>query len=139
MPMLKSFSVTNFKNFKNKLTIDFSLIRNYDFNTHLIKNQLINKSLIYGFNATGKSNLGFAIMDINNHLTDKTKLANHYINYLNADSSDSLATFEYVFSLVPHEARPNAINVANPKTNNEFFFIKISPLISATMPPLYIQ
>ena len=67
--MLKKFKVNNFKNFKNDLVVDFSNKRDYDFNTQLIKNNLINKIIIYGYNNSGKSNLGFAIMDITTHLT----------------------------------------------------------------------
>ena len=40
MIMIKKFSVKNFKNFKEKLTLDFSKIRDYGFNQSLIKNNL---------------------------------------------------------------------------------------------------
>ena len=53
--MLKKFSVKNFKNFKNKLVLDLSKVRDYGFNSHLIQKNLINKLLIYGPNNSGKA------------------------------------------------------------------------------------
>ena len=63
--MLKKFEVKNFKNFKEKITIDFKNIGGYQFSTDCINDNLISKMLIYGLNGTGKTNLGYAIMDIN--------------------------------------------------------------------------
>lgn len=103
-PMLKRFSVTNFKNFHKKMTMHFDDVKDYGFNNEgLIKmdaseNRLINKALVYGDNGSGKSNLGFAIMELNNHLTDKLKNPTHYLDFINADSSSPWATFEYVLS-----------------------------------------
>ncbi len=97
--MLKKFSVKNFKNFKEELILDFSKIRDYEFNKSLIKNNLINKSLIYGPNNSGKSNLGAAIMDITMHLTDnkgnENKLYNYYVN---GDNANKNVKFKYEFS-----------------------------------------
>ncbi len=95
--MIKKFSVTNFKNFKDKLTLDFSKSRDYNFNSHLIVNDLINKAIVFGYNSSGKSNLGFAIMDITSHLTDNIKQENHYSYSLNLESGKNEATFEYEF------------------------------------------
>ena len=95
--MLIKFSVTNFKNFKDKLTLDFSRCRDYNFNSNLIVNGLINKAIIYGYNSSGKSNLGFAIMDITSHLTDNLKQEAHYSYSLNLESGKSETTFEYSF------------------------------------------
>lgn len=95
--MLKKFTVKNFKNFKEKLVLDFSKVRDYEFNEHLIKNNLINKMLIYGFNNSGKSNLGAAIMDITTHLTDNIISNIIYTYYLNGDSIDDVVEFTYEF------------------------------------------
>ena len=98
--MLKKFSVKNFKNFKEKLTLDFSKGRDYEFNQNLIKNGLINKMLIYGPNNSGKSNLGAAIMDITTHLTDNYGVDNIiYAYYVNGDFVDSSVEFKYEFLL----------------------------------------
>lgn len=97
--MLKKFSVENFRSFKNKITIDFATSRDYDFNGELIKNGLINKALIYGPNSSGKSNLGFALMDITAHLTDNVS-NQPYLHYkfpINLESGKNEILFEYVF------------------------------------------
>ena len=96
--MLKYFSVENFKQFANKIEIDFSDVRDYKFNEQCIKNGFIKDILVYGKNASGKSNLGLAIMDITNHLVDKEKLPFLYDYYLNADSINKPASFKYIFS-----------------------------------------
>lgn len=96
--MIKKFSVKNFKNFKEKIVLDFSKVHDYEFNKHLIKNDLINKMLIYGPNNSGKSNLGAAIMDITVHLTDNNGSNNLlYYYYLNGDSVDDVVEFKYEF------------------------------------------
>ncbi len=96
--MLKRFSVKNFKNFKEKLILDFSKTREYEFNQNLIKNGLVNKMLIYGPNNSGKSNLGAAVMDITTHLTDNYGTDNLiYAYYLNGDFVDDVVEFKYEF------------------------------------------
>lgn len=98
--MIKKFSVKNFKNFKEKITLDFSKARDYSFNQELIKNGLINKMLIYGPNNSGKSNLGAAIMDITTHLTDNFGIDNVMrIYYINGNSVDDSVDFKYEFFL----------------------------------------
>lgn len=102
--MIKKFSVKNFKNFKEKLTLDFSKVRVYEFNQSLIKNNLVNKILIYGPNNSGKSNLGAAIMDITTHLTDNYGTDNIlYAYYLNGDFIDEIVDFKYEFLLKEKE------------------------------------
>ena len=66
--MLRKFSVRNFKNFKDDLTLDFGKVGGYKFNQECIKNDLIGKCIIYGRNATGKTNFGEALTDITNIL-----------------------------------------------------------------------
>jgi AAA15 family ATPase/GTPase len=95
--MLKSFSVTGFKGFRDTCTIDFSKVRDYDFNQNLIKNGLVNKVLLYGKNGSGKSNLGFAIMDITTHLTDNQRDPTNYLFSLNGDCAFKVISFRYVF------------------------------------------
>ena len=96
--MIKRFSVTGFKNFRDTCTIDFSRTRDYSFNTHLIKNGLVNKALLYGKNGSGKSNLGFALMDITTHLTDNMRDLRHYLFSLNGDAASKVIRFCYEFS-----------------------------------------
>lgn len=95
--MLKKFTVTNFKNFKDTTSFDLSNPANYEFNHEIIKNGIITKGIVYGINGSGKSNLVLALFDIVLHLTDKERLLDKYVLYLNLDSDKPTADFEYVF------------------------------------------
>jgi AAA15 family ATPase/GTPase len=95
--MLHKFSVKNFKGFRDWLTLDLSKVKNYEFNPECIQNDTINKAIIYGYNNVGKSNLGLAVMDIVQHLTDKNKKPELYENYANGDSGEDIAEFAYWF------------------------------------------
>ena len=96
--MIKRFSVTSFKNFRDTCTLDFSRVRDYSFNVHLIKDGLVNKALLYGKNGSGKSNLGFALMDITTHLTDNLRNPGNYLFSLNGDCSSKTMRFRYEFA-----------------------------------------
>lgn len=95
--MIRCFSVRNFKNFKDEVIVDFSKKRDYAFNEYLIRNELINKMVIYGPNASGKTNLGLAFMDLTRHLSSNLAGNRHYSFFLNADSIDKKAVFKYTF------------------------------------------
>lgn len=95
--MLKRFKVENFKNFSSACELDFTKVRNYDFNNSLIKDGYINKVLLYGKNGSGKSNIGFALMDINLHLSDNQKNLYNYLMVLNGDTAMNYIVFEYEF------------------------------------------
>lgn len=95
--MLKLFEVSGFKNFKDTISLDFSDVRDYKFNTECITNNLIGKIVIYGKNSIGKSNFGLAIFDIVSHLSAKNVTPNLYDYYLNVASLDDYAEFRYVF------------------------------------------
>lgn len=95
--MLKKFSVSNFKQFQDRLCLDLSDIEDYDFSCEAIKHKIVNKAIVYGFNGSGKSNLGLAIMDIVIHLTDYHNSTRDYLPYLNLCGLDKSAKFEYEF------------------------------------------
>jgi AAA15 family ATPase/GTPase len=97
--MLKKFEVQGFKNFKRKIELDFSDVRDYHFNDICVKNNLLNKMIVYGKNGVGKSNLGLAFFDITTHLADKNVTPGLYDYYLNADKETDYAEFRYVFDL----------------------------------------
>ncbi len=93
--MLKKFEIKNFKNFKEKIVIDFSKVGGYQFNPECISQDTLAKMLIYGKNATGKTNLGRAIVDIKRVLV--FPMAVEESSFLNADSTDEYAEFNYYF------------------------------------------
>jgi len=95
--MLKEFKVKNFRGFNDWISLKFDDIRDYEFGDNCIKNGLVNKALIYGDNSSGKSNLGFAIMDISTHLFDGLNNFPYYKNFLNLDSTENEAFFIYTF------------------------------------------
>ncbi len=96
--MLKKFSAKGFKQFQD-LSLDFDNVRDYDFNTHCLSpnKQLLKTLLVYGPNASGKSNFGFAVFDIVQHLFDRMSVPEAYENYLNADAASTPAEFFYEF------------------------------------------
>lgn len=59
--MLREFRLKNYKNFKEEIIINFEKTAGYQFNTDCLSDGVISKMLIYGRNATGKTNLGSAI------------------------------------------------------------------------------
>lgn len=94
--MLKKFILTNYKNFKDTIQFDFDSVAGYKFNKECVSNDLISKSIIYGKNATGKTNFGKAINDIYEVVMGRT-IFYRKGRILNADSSEKMATFAYEF------------------------------------------
>lgn len=97
--MLASLTVSNFKGFNSEFKFDLKGTNGFQFNPECIKNGLINNALVYGYNAVGKSNLGFAIFDLVAHLTDKNinDLEFKPKTYLNALNGSDTAKFLFEF------------------------------------------
>ncbi|MBR0427293.1 MAG: AAA family ATPase [Clostridia bacterium] len=95
--MLEKFSVKNYKNFKDEITVDFKEKHDYQFNKNCIKDGVLNKVIIFGNNGEGKSNIGYAIFDIVGTLTDKYTIPPQANDFLNADSDCKEAEFSYTF------------------------------------------
>ena len=98
--MLAKFEVTNFKNFANKFTFDFTKTKQYEFNSECVNNGIAYKSLVYGPNAVGKSNLGFAIFDLIYHVSKHQGSPNNkpnYRHYSNASNTSNLVEFIFEF------------------------------------------
>ncbi len=96
--MLKQFILKNYKNFKNELILDFGKVAGYKFNSNCIANDTIVKSIIYGRNATGKTNLGTAMGDIVDVVAGGARLYNiQNAKIINADAEEMIVTFKYVF------------------------------------------
>ena len=100
--MLKEFRVKNFKGFNSELIMDLTA-DNYEFAIESTRNGIVNQGLIYGHNGSGKSNLGLAIFDIVNNLTDKEKMLDKYNVFLNGDSEEKQAYFQYTFYFLGKE------------------------------------
>lgn len=95
--MLAKFKVRNFKNFRDELSLDLQNVKNYEFNTEAISNDMIKDAIFYGPNAAGKTSLGYAILDITLHLTDKDRKMDAYTQYCNLNSEEKVVHFEYTF------------------------------------------
>ncbi|MFN3754528.1 AAA family ATPase [Flavobacterium sp.] len=95
--MLTKFSVDNFKSFNDKFVFDLQNTNGYNFNKESVIEGTVENAIVYGKNGVGKSNLGLAIFDIIEHLTDTEHGDNQYNNYLNALNSSKYATFHYEF------------------------------------------
>lgn len=94
--MLKKFTVKNYKNFKDEISLDFSKIAGYQFNKDCLSMGLVGKMLIYGRNATGKTNFGRALLDIERLMYDMSRNGEKSV-LINADSRDDTAKFIYEF------------------------------------------
>ena len=101
--MLKRFEAAGFKSIKSRVVLDFSDVRDYQFNTQSIRENLLNNIIIYGKNAVGKSNFGLALFDITTHLTDKNVSPGMYDCYLNMDQKTDYAEFLYLFQFGTNE------------------------------------
>lgn len=95
--MLKKFTVENYKNFEKPITLDFTVKHNFSFNETYIKNNLLEKIVIYGENSSGKTNLGYALFDIVGLLTDKQTQPEEEEAFINADTGAKEAIFTYEF------------------------------------------
>lgn len=89
--MLKKFTVSNFKNFKDEISLDFSKIGEYSFNM-----DSLSMRLIYGSNATGKTNFGRALLDIKILLYGMFRNDENCV-LINADFQKDTAKFIYEF------------------------------------------
>ncbi len=95
--MLSRIEIKNFRGFGDNFVFDLTQPRNYEFNSFAIKNNVVNKAIIYGANGSGKSNLGYAIFDIIGNLTDFLKKVDYTNDYLNAESENGIAEFKFYF------------------------------------------
>ena len=122
--MLKLFEVENFKNFKDKIIIDFADTREYKFNTQCIKDGMLKNIIIYGKNSVGKTNLGYALFDITTHLGYKNRDHIQYHNYINCFK------FLFINQIIPftEETYYKAITTAAKCNNYEIIKILIEKL-----------
>ena len=108
--MLKRFTVSNFKNFKDEISLDFSKIGEYSFNA-----DCLSMRLIYGRNATGKTNFGRALLDIKSLLCGMQ--SSGLIN------EDGAAKFKYEFKFGNDEVVYKYSRFANTELCDEELYI----------------
>lgn len=116
--MLKKFTLKNYRNFKNEMIIDFENIAGYQFNTDCLSDGIIGKMLIYGCNATGKTNLGRALLDIKENIFGGGRYVNNEV-FLNADSTEEAATFFYEFRFEDTELYYQYSRLSNRELRDE--------------------
>lgn len=121
--VLKRFEVTNYKNFKKTLVVDFGKVGGYQFSTDCITNKTISKMFIFGRNATGKTNLGYAIFDITACLYDSpfSRKQDEYL--LNADASEDFAEFAYTFQFGNDEINYRYRKFSNSNLKDEEMYL----------------
>ena len=119
--MLTKIEINNFKSFNETFIFDLSETNSFVFNQECIKNNIVNKAIIYGHNSCGKSNLALAIFDIVSHISDKRSAPEKYTNYLNANSNKNTARFKFEFKF-----DENTLSYEYTKNNyDELIFEKI--------------
>lgn len=127
--MLTKFSIKNFKNFETKFSIDFTQTKQYNFSTDCVKDGIVKTGLIYGPNSIGKTNLGKAIFDIVQTVTNKEKCPNLYICYQNARHSDDVVSFSYEFHFAQGTARYEYDKFTYEDILIERFFVNNKPVV----------
>ena len=114
--MLKKFTVSNYKNFKDEISLDFSKIGEYSFNM-----DSLSMRLIYGRNATGRTNFGRALLDIKILLYGMFRNDENSV-LINADSQDT-AKFIYEFQFGSDEVVYKYSRFANTELCDEELYI----------------
>lgn len=115
--MLKKFTVSNYKNFKDEISLDFSKIGEYSFNM-----DSLSMRLIYGRNATGKTNFGTALLDIKILLYGMFRNDENSV-LINADSQKDTAKFIYEFKFGSDEVIYKYSRFANTELCDEELYI----------------
>lgn len=115
--MLKKFTVSNYKNFKDEISLDFSKIGEYSFNM-----DSLSMRLIYGRNATGKTNFGTALLDIKILLYGMFRNDENSV-LINADSQKDTAKFIYEFKFGSDEVIYKYSRFVNTELCDEELYI----------------
>lgn len=127
--MLKKFTLKNYKNFKDEISIDFENTAGYQFSTDCITDGTISKMLVYGRNATGKTNLGKALIDICTTMFGERRYADTGV-FLNADSIDEAAVFSYEFRFENRELVYRYARFSNQELRDEKLIIDRKTIFS---------
>lgn len=134
--MLKKFRVRNYKNFKNDIEIDFGKPGGYKYNTDCLTGNMLGKILLYGRNATGKTNFGDAITDIRLILGNNP--FQEFKEVLNADSDEVESFFYYEFQFDNDIVSYEYTRDKNGFVASEKLLINEKPVFRVKMDPLKI-
>lgn len=98
--MITHFSVKNFRCFNDWTHFTLTSDKKYTFNDNAVNNNAIQHAMLFGENGEGKSNLGLAMLELINHISQKkVKYPELNHSFLNADSDESVAEFRFTFNL----------------------------------------
>ena len=117
--MLTKFAVKNYRGFVDRIEWDLSHPSNYTFSLYAIKDNIVKNGIIYGPNGSGKTNIGLALFDIVNHLTQKFKKADYYNNFIFAGTPNALVEFEYSFLFDGQEVEYTYSKIRDGRLANE--------------------
>lgn len=97
--MLTRFEVENYKGFKDRMVWDLTQTAHYSFGKNLVKNRIVKNAIVYGDNASGKTSLCAAVVDITMHLLDfqKDLTPQHMLTYIGNNSDISYFRYDFVF------------------------------------------
>ncbi|MEA2018031.1 MAG: ATP-binding protein, partial [Campylobacterota bacterium] len=102
--MLLQFSVNNFKSIKDTVTFSMATASKDNDNCFKVRGyELLNSAVIYGANASGKSNLLKAMAFMSNMVLNKHKIMQstdeipHHPFKLNSETEDASSSFEIVY------------------------------------------
>lgn len=97
--MLLRFSVSGYRGFDGPIEIDFTDKKNYQFGKDCVRGEVLDKIVIVGGNGVGKTNFGYALVDIITTVTGFTRDIGQMDArcFLNGYSRDGRAEFCYEF------------------------------------------
>lgn len=141
--MLKEFRVQGYRGFKDELRWSLVPEGKYDFASYAIdeKTGLIKSGIVFGKNGSGKSNLGYALFDIINHLGDGVQKDNdYYYNFVYADLPNGEVRFTYIFDFDSHELEYRYSKRRKGELTSEELFYQGRLVIKRTgQEPLFLE
>jgi len=100
--MLIRFSVEGYRSFAERLTLDLTRTRDYDFNTEAVLAGTVKDALVFGRNGVGKSNLLTALIDARSNVAFDKAVHHTDPTFINADADREYALFSYLLALDGH-------------------------------------
>lgn len=124
--MLKRFEVQGYKNFDHTIALNLADTRDYKFSRSALtdsESPLVKCGLIYGKNASGKTNLGKALFDIKYNIQYAPGYKSNIDDYLTATINVNYAVFSYTFQFDDNEVVYEYEKTAPRKLARESLYI----------------